>query len=294
MKPTRFDYHDPETLDETLTLIGDLGEDATLLAGGQSLVPMMNLRLVQPAAIVDLNRVSGLAYVRADAGHLALGAMTRARALERSPDVAAHAPLLAEAMPHVAYAAIRRRGTVGGSVAHADPAAEMPCALVAADATVVLAGATRRRELAATDFFSAPFMTAREPDELLVEIRVPAAPPGTATAFTEFARKSGDFALALAAVALTVEDGRCTRARVVLGGVAAAPVRATAAEELLEAEGLAGPALREAALLAAGAVEPTGDSHGSGEYRKRLAAVQVRRALETAAERAAATANGKV
>jgi CO/xanthine dehydrogenase FAD-binding subunit len=294
MKPARFGYHDPDGLDDALALTAELGEDAAILAGGQSLVPMMNLRLVQPGAVIDLNRVAELDYVRAGAGHVALGAMTRNRTLERSAEVAAHAPLVAEAMPHVAYASIRARGTVGGSVAHADPAAELPSVLLAADASFVLAAAGRRREVAATEFFVGPFTTARTPDELLVEIRVPTPAPGTVTGFTEFARKSGDFALALAAVTLTVRDGRCTRARVALGGVDSVPVRAVSAERVLEDRPLEHAVIEEAARAALDDIDPTGDSHGSGAYRKRLVAVQVRRALEAAAARAGVTDDGKV
>jgi CO/xanthine dehydrogenase FAD-binding subunit len=294
MKPARFGFHDPDDLDDALALTAQLGDDAAILAGGQSLVPMMNLRLVQPAAVIDLNRVAELRYVRAGADHVALGAMTRNRTLERDPEVALGAPLVAEAMPHVAYASIRARGTVGGSVAHADPAAELPCVLLAADASFVLAATAGRREVAATEFFVGPFTTARAPHELLVEIRVPAPVPGTVTGFAEFARKSGDFALALAAVTLTVQDGRCTRARVALGGVDSVPVRATSAERLLQGAPLEPALVEEAARAAAGDVDPTGDSHGSAAYRKRLVAVQVRRALEAAAARAGAIDNGKV
>ena len=293
MKPVRFAYHAPASLDDALTLTGQLGDDATILAGGQSLVPMMNLRLVQPEAIVDLNRIDELDYVRRDGDHLAIGAMTRTRAATGSPEVARDAPLLAEALPQVAYPAVRARGTVGGSIAHADPAAEAPCVLVAADATVVLAAeGGRRREVAAAEFFLGPYWTAREPEELLVETRLPVPPPGTVTAFTEFARKQGDFALVLVAVTLAVRDGRCASARIAIGGATPAPVRATAAEEALAGATLEPAAFAQAAAAAADSVEPTGDAHASSGYRRRLVAVEVERALGLAAARAA-DANGQ-
>ncbi|MEA2324060.1 MAG: aerobic carbon-monoxide dehydrogenase medium subunit, partial [Solirubrobacteraceae bacterium] len=161
MKPARFGFHDPDDLAGALALTAELGDDAAILAGGQSLVPMMNLRLVQPAAVIDLNRVAELRYVRPGADHVALGAMTRNRTIERAPEVALGAPLVAEAMPHVAYAAIRARGTIGGSVAHADPAAELPSVLLAADASFVLAATGARREVAAAAFLVGPLTTAR-------------------------------------------------------------------------------------------------------------------------------------
>jgi aerobic carbon-monoxide dehydrogenase medium subunit len=292
VKPARFAYRRPDSLEEALGDLAEHADDATLLAGGQSLVPMMNLRLVQPPVLIDLNGLDELDALTVAQDRLVLGAMTRHRTLEHSPEVARAAPMLRDAMAHVAYPSVRNRGTVGGSVAHADPAAELPCVLLAGDATFVLARASGRREVAADDFFVGPYMTAREPDELLVEIHVPVAGASTASGFAEFARKSGDFALALAAASITMQDGRCTRTRIALGSVDAVPVRATEAERVLEGQPLETAAIEAAAQAASAGVQPRGDSHGSSEYRRRLADVVVRRALEAAAARHAANADG--
>jgi carbon-monoxide dehydrogenase medium subunit len=281
MKPTRFHYHAPATIADVLDLLAELGDDTAILAGGQSLVPMMNLRLVQPAHVVDVNRVVELDYVRRENGALALGATARALAAERSMEVAAAAPILVEALGHVAYPSVRARSTIGGAVAHADPAAELPCVLLAADATVLLRSRRGARELAVGEFLLGPYLTAREPDELLVEVRVPIVAEARA-GFSEFARKAGDFALALAAVRLRVEGGRCQDARVAVGGVGPVPVRCPQAEEVLVGSSLAPGDLADAAAIAARAVEPRDDAHASGAYRRRLVQVQVRRALERA------------
>ncbi|HEX5146714.1 MAG TPA: xanthine dehydrogenase family protein subunit M [Conexibacter sp.] len=286
MKPSRFDYHAPKDLAEALDLMGELGEDATPLAGGQSLVPMMNLRMAQPFALVDLNDVPDLAYVRREDDALAIGAMTRHRVAEHSPEVARDAPLIAVAERHVAYPVIRARGTVGGSVAHADPSAELSCVLIATDASVVLASTSGRRELRAEEYFAGPYMTHREPEELLVELRVPLAPPDTRFAFGEMARKAGDFALVLVAVALTMQDERCVRARVAVGGAGSVPVRAHAAEQALDGRQPTTALIADAARAAAQEVDVNGDAHGSAAYRRRLVEVEVRRALERAATNA--------
>jgi carbon-monoxide dehydrogenase medium subunit len=290
VKPARFRYHAPERLDEALALLSELGDDAILLAGGQSLVPMMNLRLVQAPDVIDLNEIADLRYMRRENGHLEIGAMTRQRALERSHEIASAAPLLAEAVPHIAYPAVRARGTIGGSVAHADPAAELTCALLAADATVVLASRAGRREISVSEFTLGPYFNARASDELVVAIRVPVGTTGQASAFAEFARKKGDFALALAGVSLALRNGRCEGVRIAVGGAGPTPVRVASAERVLEGSEVALPALVEAAEAAGRDVTPTGDAHGSAAYRRRVVTVQVRRALERAVSRGAAAA----
>lgn len=212
MKPVPFDYVAPATLDEALAL---LGEDARPLAGGQSLVPQLNFRLARPRLLVDLNRVAGLAAIRGEGDTVRIGALVRQRALERSRLVATRLPVLRAAVSHVAHPAVRNRGTVGGSVAHADPAAELPCALAALQARFHLRSRRGSRVLAAEELFRGPFQTALEPDELLVEIEVPAVADGARQGFAELARTQGDFALACVAV---VGD------RIAVGGVAGTPI----------------------------------------------------------------------
>jgi CO/xanthine dehydrogenase FAD-binding subunit len=262
VKPAPFEYAAPESLADALAL---LDEDSRPLAGGQSLVPMLNFRLARPARLVDLERVAGLAFLDAAGGPLRIGAMTRQAALERSELVAAGWPLLRQAVRLVGHAQIRSRGTVGGSVAHADPKAELPVALAALDARFHVRSAAGARTLTAAELFQGPLMTALEPDELLVEIEVPPLPEPATTAFFEHARTHGDFAIAgVAAVAAP------DRAAVALLGAAPVPVRATAAERALAA----GASAAEAAeLAAAGVTDP---------YRRALLTALTRRAIEAA------------
>lgn len=270
MKPAPFTYDDPRTVEEALDLLARHGDEAKVLAGGQSLVPLMNFRLARPERLVDVNRIEELDYLREDAGALRIGALTRTAALERSPLVAERWPLLAEAARLVGHEAIRTRGTVGGSAAHADPAAELPVAFVALGATFHVRSARGAREVAAEDFFFTHLTTVLEPDELLVEIEVPPVPPGSGTAIVEHARVHGDFALGGAAVVLG--EGR---ASVVLLAAGPTPVRAAAVEEALARGTEAG----EAARLAAEAVEVV----AGADYRRALAVEMTRRALEQAA-----------
>jgi CO/xanthine dehydrogenase FAD-binding subunit len=263
VKPPRFDYVAPRSLDEAL---GALGEDAKPLAGGQSLVPLLNFRLARPERLVDLNHIDELAYVRRSRGTLHIGALTRQSTVERSGLVAAEWPLLTQAVGHVAHPAIRNRGTIGGSVAHADPSAELPVALTALGAVFHVRSAGGARTIDAADFFEAPLMTALEPDELLVEIEVPRLPDGARTAFAEHARTHGDFAIAGAAV---VRAGR-EHAAVALLGAGPTPQRATDAEIALRAGAGAG----EAAELA-GALQ-------EDDHRRALTTALVRQAIEEA------------
>jgi CO/xanthine dehydrogenase FAD-binding subunit len=264
VKPAPFAYEAPRSVDAALAL---LGEDAKALAGGQSLVPLLNFRLARPARVVDLNGIAALAYLRRAGGVLRIGALTRQATLERSRLVARGWPLLAQAVRHVGHPAIRSRGTVGGSVAHADPAAELPVALAALDARFHLRSARGERTLGWREFFRGPLTTALEPDELLVEIEVPASPPGARAGFAEHARTHGDFAIAGAAV---VRAGR-EHAGIALLGAGPAPVRATDAERAL----LAGAGAAEAAALAAAALDDG--------PRRALVAALVREAIEEAA-----------
>jgi carbon-monoxide dehydrogenase medium subunit len=246
VKPSRFTYLAPTTLDEVARVLDEHGDDAKVLAGGQSLVPMLNLRLAAPEVLVDLNRVPGLDYIRLDGDALAIGAMTRHRTVVASPLVHERLPLLARAASVIGYPAIRNRGTFGGSVAHADPVAEMPCIALTLDAELVAHGPRGRRTIAARDFFVGYFTTALEPEEILVEVRLPLPAGAGGWGFNEFSRKSGDFALAAAAVDLRISDGVIGQARIGLAGVADRPVRAERAQALL----LGRPATADDELLA--------------------------------------------
>jgi len=283
VKPTPFAYDAPRELDEALALLARHGEDAKVLAGGQSLVPLLNFRLARPARLVDVNRVAELGYLRRRAGALRIGALTRAAALERSRVVALHWPLLREAARLVGHPQIRSRGTVGGSVAHADPAAELPAVLTALGARFHLRSARGVRTLRADELFLGFLSTALEPDELLVEIEVPPLPPRTGTAIVEHARTHGDFALGGAAAVLTVDEhGECERAALVLLAAGPTPRRAAAAEAALAGRPPTPAQLREAAALTAEDVDTPSDR----AYRRALVRELAERALTQAAARA--------
>lgn len=283
MKPALFDYHRPGTLDEALSLLAQYGSDAKPLAGGQSLIPAMNFRLATPSVLVDLNQLDELAYVRAN-GALHIGAMTRHREVERNADVARVAPLVTQAMPWVAHAAIRTRGTIGGSLAHADPAAELPAVMLALGATFTLQRAGGSRQVPAADFFIGLFTTAIEPGELLTEVAIPRAAPRTSYAFEEFSRRHGDFALAGACASVSVDaSGRCTAANVALLSVADRPVLAAQVSHALVGQAPTAEIIRAAADAAARHdIDPTSDIHATSRYRRQLAAVLTRRVLERA------------
>ena len=291
MKPAPFDFHRPATVDEVTALLSRHGYDAKLLAGGQSLVPAMNFRLAQPAVLVDLERVAGLGELREDGGVLRMGAMTRQRAAERSAAVARGAPLLVETLPFVAHPQIRNRGTVGGSIAHADPAAEIPAVMLALEARFRLRGPAGARTVRAEEFFTGLFGTALEPDELLTDVEIPAPAPGSGWAFGEVSRRHGDYALAGVAATVALDAaGRCSGARIALLSVGDGPVLAAgAAAALLGAEPTA-EAVRAAADAVGREIDPPADIHASAAYRRQLAEVLVRRVLPRAFERARAAA----
>ena len=290
MKPPRFDYHAPESIDEALDLLGECGPDARLLAGGQSLVPVLNFRLARPRALIDINRVPGLAGI-ADAGdRLRIGAMTRQRAIETSEAVARAAPLLHEATRFVAHLPIRTRGTVGGSIANADPAAEDPAVAAALGATMVCRSRRGERRIAAAGFFVDVLTTALEPDEMLTAVEIPKIPAGAGAAFAEISRRDGDFALAGVAAQIALANGRVSDARIAACGVGPAPVRFRAAEEILLDGGCGEAAVAAAADAVAAACDPHGDVHASAAYRRQLAAAMTRRAVEAAHARAGGSA----
>ena len=291
MKPASFEYFRPDSLDEALALMADRPGEIKPLAGGQSLVPAMNFRLAAPRALVDLNRIASLSTIRTGAdGGLVIGGMVRHRTLEQSAFVAEAVPLLQEVMPHVAHPPIRTRGTLGGSLAHADPAAELPAVMLALDASVGVRSRARRREVAAQDFFVGLYTTALEPDELVTEVTVPRLGPGSGWAFAEVARRHGDFALAGVAVVVSLDTGgRTASARIALVGLHERAVLAERAAEALSGEPPSDEAIRAAAQAAAHEdADPSADIHASVAYRRHLCGVLTRRALERAFERAAA------
>lgn len=294
MKPPPFEYVAAASTEEALEALAEHGWEAKPLAGGQSLIPMLNFRLARPGVLVDLNGTPELAGLEATAeGGLRIGAMTRQREAERSALVRERAPLLAEVLPWVAHPQIRNRGTVGGSAAHADPAAELPAALLALDARFHLRSAAGERAVGATEFFAGLFTTALAPDELLVAIQIPAAPQGATWAFDEVARRHGDYAMAGVAAALSVDgDGVCRDARLAYVNVGPAPMLSEAGAGTLVGERPSEARLAEAARAAAADLDPPADVHATSAYRRHLAEVLGRRVLARAFARAAAAAEG--
>jgi len=279
VKPAKFEYHAPASVDEALTILGRYAGEARVLAGGQSLVPMMNFRLARPTAIVDLNRIDGLAYVEEEGVIVRIGSMTRQRRLEFDPLVAAKLPLLREALRWVGHLPTRSRGTIGGSLAHADPSAEIPMVLQTLEGEVVARGPQGERRIAAQDLFHAALTTSLDPLEIITEVRFPAMPAQAVCAVEEFARRKGDFAIAAVAVMLVRDGERCAKARLATAGVGPASIRLRDAETVLEQKGLGEAAIAEAADKAKAAVDPVSDLNGSAEYRRHLTGVLTRRSI---------------
>lgn len=290
MKPAPFEYLVPDSLEAALAILAEYGEDARLLAGGQSLVPAMNFRILQPRILVDLNRLEEIDYIKQSReGELQIGAMTRQRRLESDSLVAAGAPLLHAAMPFVAHAQIRNRGTLGGSLAHADPAAELPVVSLALGAQFKASSAGRVRWIDGEDFFQGMFTTDLAPDEMLVEIRFPPAAPRTGWSFMEVAPRQGDYAtMGVAAVITLDESGLCEKARLVYLNAGDGPVDAQQAAGTLQGETITADRILAAAQEAAEhEIDPSGNVHASIEYQRHLAEVLTRRALSQALDRAA-------
>lgn len=293
MKPAPFDYLAPDTLLSALDILDEYRDEAKVLAGGQSLVPSMNFRLLQPSILVDLNKIDELSYIRPDAdGGLRIGAMTRQRQLETESRVAEQTPLLHEAMPHVAHVQIRNRGTLGGSLAHADPAAELPVILVALDGRIRVRSKERERWIAADEFFQGVFATSLADNELIVDVFLPSLAPRTGWSFVEFSRRKGDYALLGVAVLLTLDElGICRRARLVYLNAGECPVSARKAAEVMVGEKLDQALIGAATDVAVESeISPAGHIHASVPYLRHLARVLTQRALNTALTRAA-TAN---
>jgi carbon-monoxide dehydrogenase medium subunit len=286
MKLPPFDYEAPETTAEAIELLAEHDDDASVLAGGQSLIPLLALRLARPAVLIDVNGIGELSGVSASDGQVTIGAVTREYVAEESQTVAESLPLLAAALPFIGHEAIRSRGTIGGSLAHGDPAAELPAVARALDAEFVLRSRAGERLVSAADWFEGYLTTARRPDELLVEVRFPAARKGTGTSFLEVARRHGDFAIVALATSLTLADGTISDARLAFAGMSDVPVRATEAESLLVGERPSAELFAEAARRATADIDPPSDLHGSAEYRRKVAAALVRRGLRAAADNA--------
>jgi CO/xanthine dehydrogenase FAD-binding subunit len=288
MKPAPFDYFAPTTVDEVRDLLAQYGDDAKILAGGQSLVPVMALRLSQPSVVIDINRLRELDYIRDDAHGLAIGAITRHRTVERSPQVREKAPLLSAAIEWIGHPQIRNRGTIGGSLAHADPAAELPALAVALDATFTVTNASgAKRTLKASDFFVSYLTTALAADDLLSEIYFPSLPAGMGWSFKEIARRHGDFALVGVAATVGLDGaGECSDVRVALFGVAPTAVRAPGAEQALLGQKPGEQAIAAAAAAIASDIEPPADVHASAAYRVYVATNLARQALTEAVQRA--------
>ncbi len=283
MKPPVFQYVRADSVDAVLSILAEHGGDAKILAGGQSLVPMLNFRIAEPAVLVDINPVAELDYVRAENGWVRIGARTRQRALEKSPEIKEKCPLLAAAAKWIGHPQIRNRGTVGGSLVHADPTAELALVATLLDAELVIQGRGKTRTARPEDFFES-FMTSRiEEDEILTEVRVPAAPPGSGYGFQELCLRHGDFAVVAAAAQITLDDkGRCAEGRVAVSGAGPTALRIRGAEEVLRGGDGSRENLDEAAARVPGEVAPIPDLKGSEAYRREMAKVFVRRSLEDA------------
>jgi CO/xanthine dehydrogenase FAD-binding subunit len=280
VKPAAFDYHRPDSLEEACALLADYGASARVLAGGQSLVPLMNMRILSPAVLIDINRCRDLAYLRSEDGDIACGALTRQGEAESSELVAAHLPLMAAAMPHVGVRANRNFGTVCGSLAHADPLAELPSVAAALDARFVIASSRGRREVGAGEFFVSALTNCLEPDEMLAEVRLPVMPASARCAFLEIANRAHGFAVAGIAACVELDpDGRCSRARLSAMGAGDTTARLAPVEALLEGQRLDDALILEAGAAASAAAEPAGDVHASANYRAEVIGTLVRKAL---------------
>lgn len=291
MKPAPFEYHVPESIDQALTLMHEHADAAKILAGGQSLVPAMNFRVVQPSMLIDLNRVRELDYVHEDGDCLRIGAMTRERTLEFDPRIAKRTPLLHEAAPNIAHPQIRNRGTIGGSIVNADPAAELPVLMLALDARLKARNVSAERWIDANDFFVGMFTTALQPDEILVEIEIPFLSPRTGWSFMEVAPRAGDYALMGVACSVTLdENGTCSRAKLVFLNAGDGPVDAKeTVQSFVGAEVTDELIISAAEHASENEITPFGNVHTSPEFQRHLAKVLTKRALKQAIERAGAS-----
>ncbi len=288
MKPAPFQYVAARSLDQALQLKAEHGDEAQFLAGGQSLVPTMNFRLMQPAMLIDINPLTRLAGVQqCGPDSLRIGALTRFGILQRDPATARDLPLVHEALPHIAHPQIRNRGTIGGNLAHADPASEMPAIVLALAGKLRAQSVRGERWIAAADFFAGALTTALEPDEMLMEVELPIAQPHSGTCFVELARRRGDFAIIGVACTLRLDaDGRCAQARIGLCNAGDVPVFAAPASDSLLGRRIGRPEIDEAAALVQRSIDPGGSIHASKEFQRHIAGVLTARAVATANERA--------
>lgn len=286
MKPAAFDYVRPDSLDEVMAVLGEHGGEAKILAGGQSLMPLLNFRMLRPAVLVDVNRVSEMAFLREEGDGLRIGALTRHHILETSDIVRARFPVVSEAMAHVAHLAIRNRGTIGGSLSHADPAAELPMMAMLLDATIHTRRPAGPGEHAAADFFLGPLTSALAEDEIVTEIDLPGLAPRTGFAFEEVSQRSGDFAIAAAAALIRLDGERIVEARLAMMGVDETPIRLRDVEAALLGETPSAALARDAAAEAAEAVQPNTDLKASADFRRHLSRGLVERVLSGAWSRA--------
>jgi len=285
MKPAPFDYERPASLAEAYQSLARHGSNARVLAGGQSLVPMMNLRLVKPGALVDINRIPGLDGIRVADGHLVIGALARHADLLASPLVKQHCPLMADAYPNVAHGPVRNRGTLAGNISHADPSSEMPAVLAACEATIVAGSERGTRAIAATDFFTGPMSTSLATGEMVIEIRVPVAPAGQGACWLETTNRQGDFVMAGVGVTLQLRGGRCTHARLAVAGMDRGGLRLPGVEQQLVGKALDAATIDAAANQAGALVTPTDSYHADALYKRELVATLTGRALASALRR---------
>jgi len=286
LKPAEFQYHRPREINEALSLLKEVGEDGKILAGGQSLMPMMNFRLAEPAHLIDINFIGGMDYIRSEKDAIKIGCLARQSRALSDPLVRQRCPLLAAALTHVGYEQTRNRGTLCGSLAHADPAAELPAVLLALDGSLKVGNSTRKREIAARDFFQSYLTTALANDEMVLEASVPEQPARSGSSFVEFARRFGDFAIVGVAVSLVFSNDEITDARIALTGVGDKPWRERGIEEILIGKKATPEVFNKAAGEIAASIDPSSDIHGSAAYRKSLASVLARRALNEALQKA--------
>ncbi len=285
MKPAPFEYARPETVEEVLSILAEHGDEAKILAGGQSLVPLLNFRMLRPAILVDVNRVAALDFLEVDGDILRVGALTRHLSLELSDAVRTRLPVLRRAMEHVAHVAIRSRGTIGGSLSHADPAAELPMMARLLDARIHVRNSGGERVVDAADFFLAPLTTSLEPEDLVTEVRLSLPPQGSGWAFEEYAQRSGDFAFAAVSAVVEAPEGRIEDIRLAAMGVDETPVRLDAIEEELRGRVLDGRLVDGAVELARQSVNPNTDLKASAEHRRHLMGVLTRRVITQAVGR---------
>ncbi|NIM95425.1 MAG: xanthine dehydrogenase family protein subunit M [Anaerolineales bacterium] len=296
MKPSSFEYFAPRTLEKTIELLEQYGDDAKIIAGGQSLVPLMNFRLGRPGVLIDINRIRELEFINEDDDKLEIGALTRERDLEISPLVQRKCPILPKAISFIGHVAIRNRGTIGGSLAHADPSAEIPVIARCLDAEITVIGSSGERKIKSDEFFLTYLTTSLSPSEILIGVKIPILHPKMGWSFLELSRRSGDFAIVAVAIVLVIEeDGLCSEARICLGGVAPTPVRPDGAEQLISGQLITDELIDMAAQEAVKATDAESDYHATADYRREMVRVFVKRGLNEAWNRVTGgNANGKI